>query len=298
MRLPRQSGLLRGSQVDRKSNLRFFLHTHLEREFSYLFGVTDDRWIDTVTDDWLNDETNSQGRYSDIVHFLVGGIPQSARILDMACGCGTFVYYGLRHGLDVWGIDPEDWKHTFNRIKAEIYDYPSNWKDRFIKGVGEGMPFPNQSFDLISSYQTIEHVQDVRKCLREMLRVLRPGGMIFLRAPDYSLSTFEGHYRLPWLPMFPRALARLYLRVLGRPLSGLAAINYVASSPVKRMLSDYDVKIVEPDVLHARRAIRDRFPATQFIGGWMLLFLWRLRRFAVTLFRKELNINLIIVKAA
>ena len=115
----------------KQGDLRAFLRTHLEHESAHYFGVTDTRYIDSVTDAWLNDETNSQRLYEDIARFAGGEIPKSARILDMASGCGTFVYYGLRHNLDVWGIDPEEWKHTFNRMKAYLQ---SVWLDEKLPG--------------------------------------------------------------------------------------------------------------------------------------------------------------------
>lgn len=278
-----------------KDSLRIFLRTHLQSEFLSYYGVTDDEWIDFVTAAWLDDDTNSQWRYDDITNYIGGEVPEKVRILDMACGCGTFVNLGLLNGLSVWGIEPEDWKHTLNRMKVDVYEYPINWKDRYIKSVGEALPFSNNSFDYVSSYQTIEHVQDIQLCLEEMIRVLRPKGALFLYAPDYR-GTYEGHYRLPWLPLFPRSLAQFYLKVLRRPKEGLEAINYVTSSSLKRMSSDYDIEIIEPDILRFQRIIQDHFPILGIIKGDLLLLIWQLYRYSLSLFRNELTINLIIVK--
>ena len=280
-----------------QGDLRAFLRTHLEHEFAHYFGVTDTRYIDSVTDAWLNDETSSQRLYDDIARFAGGEIPKSARILDMASGCGTFVYYGLRHNLDVWGIDPEEWKHTFNRMKADVYGYPQKWKSRFVKGVGETLPFTDQTFDFVSSYQTLEHVQDVKQCLQEMLRVLRPGGVMFLRSPDYR-SIFEGHYRLPWLPLFPRSLARLYLWVLGRPEVGLSTINYITTPSIKRMLRNEKVRIIDLDRQNARYMFREGLRLSRFREGDISRSLWFLRRGMVSLIRLVVAVTLIVVKEA
>ena len=139
-------------------------------------------------------------------------------------------------------------------MKADVYGYPNEWKARFIKAVGERLPFPNESFDFVYSYQTLEHVQDVEQCLAEMIRVARIA--VFLRAPDYS-GTFEEHYRLPWLPLFPRPLARLYLRFLGRPTLGLDTLHYVTTRRVKRILGKYPVNGSRKDTPRLKVKIHD-----------------------------------------
>jgi len=278
-----------------QGDLCTFLRTHLEHEFAHYFGVTDKRYIDSVTERWLDDEGNSQRLYADISSLSGGDIPKDARVLDMACGCGTFVYYGLLQGLDVWGVDPEGWKHTFNRMKADVYGYPQEWKYRFIKGIGETLPFTDQTFDFVFSYQTLEHVQDVKRCLQEMLRVLRPGGAMFLRSPDYR-SIFEGHYRLPWLPLFPRSLARLYLGMLGRPTVGLSTINYVTTPSIKRMLRNEKVRIIDLDRQNARDMFREGLRISRFREGGISQSLWFLYRGVVSLIRLIVAVTLIVVK--
>ncbi len=149
----------------------------------------------------------------------------------MASGCGTCVYYGLLRGFDMYGIEPSSWKNRFNATKAMEYGYPEDWPRRFIEAVGEDLPFPDDDFDAVTSYQTLEHVRDARKCLEEMVRVTRLGGVVHLRCPDYR-GTYEGHYRLPWLPLLPGPLARVYLRLTGRPAAGLETLRYITGKKV------------------------------------------------------------------
>src|SRR5262249_45091055 len=78
----------------------------------------------------------------------------------------------------------------------------------------------------------IEHVGSVQDCLQEMMRVLKPGGHLHIRAPDYR-SFFEPHYRLPFLPRMNRRLATAYLRLLGRPALGLTTLHWV-TEPIIR----------------------------------------------------------------
>ena len=176
------------------------------------------------------------------------GLRQGMKILDMAAGCGTFVFYGLLNGFDIFGVEPEGWKLKFNRMKMAEYRYPGNWINRFIKARGENLPVKSECFDMAASYQTLEHVSEVEKCLQEMLRIVKSGGYVCLSFPDYR-STFEGHYRLPWLPCLFKPLAGLYLKLLGRPVAGLNALNYVTRGRVAKMIQKLDsrVEIVDLD---------------------------------------------------
>ena len=94
-----------------------------------------------------------------------------------------------------------------------------------IAAVGESLPFADESFDVVTTFQTLEHVADVDRCIAEMVRVLRPGGVLYLRAPDYNCF-FEPHYRVPMWPKMPRAWAAPYLRWLGKPVDGLSTLNW------------------------------------------------------------------------
>lgn len=278
--------------------LREYLTEHVSRDTYRYYGYDDRDGIESVVNAWLNDETNSENRYQVMYNFFSEEKVRSGRILDMASGCGTFVFYGLLNGLDVYGVDPEDWKNTFNQMKIDAYNYPDDWKSHFIKSVGEQLPFEDESFDYVSSYQTVEHVQNVNQCLAEMIRVARVA--VFLRAPDYS-GTFEGHYRLPWIPLFPRPLARLYLRLLGRPVIGIDAIQNVTSRRIKKELRKYPVKVHDQQRLVVdMNKISKRYKLSNlgWLGlliGWIGAWVWRLLSMTRRLFRTEKVINLIIV---
>jgi len=228
--------------------VRKFLVQNLIREYSFYWGISDFRWIDHVADAWINDQSNSRWRYELIKKFFNDDSDYSYnyKMLDMASGCGTFVFYGLLNGYDVYGIDPAEWKNKFNKMKIKLYNYSRSWIGHFIKAVGEYLPFKDESFDIVSSYQTLEHVSDVEKCLQEMLRIVREGGSMFLHFPDYR-STFESHYRLPWIPLFPKTLARFYLKVLGRPTLGLDTINYVTKRNIMRYFKDKQFEVIDLD---------------------------------------------------
>lgn len=271
---------------------REFLKSHLEASIASLFGVKDKSFIDGVVDAWMNDADNSRNRFEAIEEEL----PGARRILDLASGCGTCVYYGLINGYDVYGIEPERWKHLFNGMKAKENGYPDEWQQRFCVGVGEALPYRDDSFECVTIYQTLEHVQDPESVLMEMLRVTKPGGGIHIRCPDYR-GTFEGHYRLPWLPLFPRPLAKLYLRVFRRPTAGLDTLNYVTKTGILKLIrkaqqrqSGLQLQIVDRDRTRFSHALERRS-----LPNWPGIFgLYKIARYIKVLFRFETNVDLFI----
>ena len=58
------------------------------------------------------------------------------------------------------------------------------------------LPFPDSSFDVVLSFQVIEHVEDVSAYLREIDRVLAPGGSVIIATPDRSTRLFS--FQKPW----------------------------------------------------------------------------------------------------
>jgi SAM-dependent methyltransferase len=173
--------------------------------------------------------------------------------------------------------------------------YAAQWLDRFHVGVGESLPFEDDWFDCVSTYQTLEHVNDILQCLKEMVRVTRPGGGIHILCPDYR-STYEGHYRLPWLPLLPKSIAASYLRILGRPTAGLDTIHYTTLPMIRGILEEIDrqsakrLRIVDLDrQAFEAAAARRNIPA---IGP--VYTLSRLRNFIRSPFRYELRVNLLV----
>jgi len=63
-----------------------------------------------------------------------------------------------------------------------------------IQGDAQNLPFADDSFDVVVSCETIEHLPDVKSAVREMHRVTRPGGKLLLTTPNYA--NFMGLYEI------------------------------------------------------------------------------------------------------
>lgn len=77
------------------------------------------------------------------------------------------------------------------------------------------LPFADASFDVVISNQVIEHIPPQETHIREIHRVLRPKGTVYLATPA-KFALIEPHFRLPFLSWLPRAWADRYVRACGR----------------------------------------------------------------------------------
>lgn len=141
---------------------------------------------------------------------------KGCRLLDVGCGTGGFSILAAEAGADVWSVDesPEAVALTAARTS----------RDRAMIATAESLPFDGASFDLVYCYSTLEHLDDAGRAVAEMVRVLRPGGRLYLHSPDRR-ACFEGHYKVFWVPGLPRGLARAYLAARGRPTAFLDTLR-------------------------------------------------------------------------
>ncbi|MCD8477775.1 MAG: class I SAM-dependent methyltransferase [Sulfurospirillum sp.] len=167
---------------------KVFLEENLYQEGLKYFGVKNKLIANQLATRWHNDlDSVDTYRWYEIIKYK----NHEKKILDMACGCGTFLFYGLHQGYDVYGIEPEKWKLNYMNMKIDELNYPQKWKNKIIEAVGENLPFENESFDYVESAQTLEHVKDFNKCIDEMIRVTKVSGKI--RILHQTIMAFMRH---------------------------------------------------------------------------------------------------------
>ena len=64
------------------------------------------------------------------------------------------------------------------------FEPPTAERLTYIVGSGMALPFPDHQFDVVTTYQTLEHIPDPAKMLDEMVRVCRPGGVVAVVGPN------------------------------------------------------------------------------------------------------------------
>jgi 2-polyprenyl-6-hydroxyphenyl methylase/3-demethylubiquinone-9 3-methyltransferase len=96
-------------------------------------------------------------------------------ILDVGCGGGFLAEEFARDGFQVTGIDPS----AKSVVAARKHAAENRLGIRYDVGCGEAMQFPDGSFDLVACCDVLEHVDDLEKVIREVSRLLKPGGVFF-----------------------------------------------------------------------------------------------------------------------
>lgn len=151
---------------------------------------------------------------------------QDGKLLEIGSGFGSLVAYALNwEGVCAFGIEPDQTRVQLCHALLKELELPS---DHIVRSVGEAIPLPSNSVDLICSFTVLEHVQNPQNVLKESLRVLKPGGFLYFSFPNYG-SWWEGHYAILWLPNIPKWFAKIYVRLLGRNpefIDHLQLINY------------------------------------------------------------------------
>lgn len=152
----------------------------------------------------------------------------SGRILDNGAGLGTYLAAFAPYSDQRFGLEVEQERARVAQTRAT----------GVALGVGEALPFSDNTFDLVFSNEVIEHVQDDARYAREMVRVVRPGARIVVFAPNrwYPVEQhgifWRGEYKFGNIPLINylptplrdrlaphvRAYTARNLRALFRPL--------------------------------------------------------------------------------
>jgi SAM-dependent methyltransferase len=204
------------------------------------------------------------------------------RVLDLGAGTGIFIRAWRDWGASsVVGVDPS----LAMLQEAQRFGLPLG--AQLLVGRAEQLPLASGTFDAAWLSAMIHHVTDRDACARELARVLRPEGHVYLR------GFFAGASRLGWLPYFPgadRAIARFpsiedVEEVFARAGFSLLAADAVPEPPrpaeevrawiVKMRHSDTLLIAMSDDEFDAGLAAIDESSAISFDGTLHLVTLAR-----------------------
>jgi len=122
-------------------------------------------------------------------------LPRQARVLDVGCAIGTFAVE-LARRTDA-GVVALDFSVTALRTAQQLAR-EARLADRvaFLAGAAEVTGLRSASFDLVIAADVIEHLVDPDAFLREVVRLLRPGGVLVLESPNTLFRQFPAYPRL------------------------------------------------------------------------------------------------------
>jgi len=182
------------------------------------------------------------------------------RILDIGCGGPAFlVRRFLEGGGEVTGLDVSGRSLSVARAHLRAMGMSGS----LCQGSAEELPFPESSFDLATSSGVLHHTPDTPRAIREVFRVLRPGGRTII-----SL-----YFRSIFLRPSVWPMTRLALSLLLRPVPGRSSFHDVATaddfvrrwdgnenqvgkgysrSEARELFSAFTVERIETHVFHHR----------------------------------------------
>ena len=99
-------------------------------------------------------------------------------ILDIGCGGGININRMAKHAKKVYGVDysMDSVKVSREVNRQEIYD----GKVEVVHGDVQSLPFDDETFDVVTAFETVYFWPNIEKCFGEVKRVLKPGGIFLI----------------------------------------------------------------------------------------------------------------------
>jgi ubiquinone/menaquinone biosynthesis C-methylase UbiE len=134
------------------------------------------------------------------------------RVLEIGCGCGSEAERFARAGAHYTAVDLTNAALGITRRRFQL----ANLQGRFVQGDAENLPFADGSFDFVYSHGVLHHTPDTPRTIREVHRVLSPGGRAAIML--YYRDSFNYHVNLG---IVRRLRAHLLRTELGVKIAGM-----------------------------------------------------------------------------
>ncbi|MEY4545691.1 MAG: hypothetical protein RL685_1886 [Pseudomonadota bacterium] len=161
--------------------------------------------------------------------FLLPRLSAGTTVLDVGCGPGS-ITRGFAERLSsgtVVGVDLSEEALAGARLDASERGLKNV---RYVQGSVYELPFADSSFDVVYAHQVLQHLKEPGVALLEMLRVLRPGGIVAARDVDWGTAAYWPAE--PWIDRFVEVHLRTWRRNGGEPLMGRKLRALFNAAPV------------------------------------------------------------------
>jgi SAM-dependent methyltransferase len=167
-----------------------------------------------------------------------GGERIRGTILENGCGVGMYVEHLAPFGGKVIGLEYDLERATQARVNSP----------HIVNAACEALPLPSGTFDLILSHEVLEHVQDDRAALCEMIRTLRAGGraVIFVPNRGYPFET-HGIYRKGRYYFGNKLFVNYLPRVLRNKLA--PHVRVYSKADLQKLFEGLPVKFIERTII-------------------------------------------------
>lgn len=174
-------------------------------------------------------------------------------ILDLGAGAGRVKQMNFR-GLarHVTGIDADP------RVRQNPF------LDEAFEGIADQLPFASDSFDLVVCDNVLEHLENPEGVLREVARVLKPGGVFLAKTPNRT------HYMTLIARLTPIGFHRFVNRLRGRSVQDTFPTRYRLNSvsAIRRHADRIGLRVEAIELIEGRPEYL-RFSALTYLAGWL-----------------------------
>lgn len=131
----------------------------------------------------------------DCCGYLLPHLRPGMRILDIGCGPGSITIGLANHVAPSGQVTGLDVSEPVLEMARELARSRGDDQTRFVRGDVYHLDYPSNSFDIAHAHQVLQHLSDPVAALKEMARVVGPGGLIAVRDADYAAMS--------WFPRLP-----------------------------------------------------------------------------------------------
>lgn len=179
--------------------------------------------------DWLKKDKNAKAFFQDFMRDV--GDPQGKKVLDVGFGNGIIMEEFIRGGADAYGLETEQKLLKVAKLKnLFVYD-------------GRKLPFQDAMFDYCYSTSVLEHMSYPQEVLREIARVLKPGGKFYLSFPN-KYAPKESHTGLWFISWLPRPITQKILKWSGSSPLEDWNLHFISYFSLKKMLRGSGLRII------------------------------------------------------
>lgn len=137
--------------------------------------------------------------YRVLLTFIRNHVGPGLKLLDCGCATGGLVKMATEEGFDADGLECSHGAVAYAKERLGL---------KLIQGKVENAPIPDNEYDVVTLLHIVEHFPDPIQALREVQRILKPGGLLFIETPNFLKLYILQRYLTNLIPLYLRLYSR------------------------------------------------------------------------------------------